>query len=480
MSPLSTPSLIDVSVLPVDPGRFEQFVDGSGARDALTSANERGRELFEGHALWSVSSRSRSGGLSELLASQTAYARGAGIDARWEVIGASDDFFRLTKRVHNNLHGEGDDGDGYGAAERVLYEDTLRVHGSELSERLSPRDVVVLHDPQTVGMIDAVKDAGAFAIWRCHIGADMPNETARRAWRFLDRYAQRADGYVFSRLQFVWESLDHAKAFVILPSLNPLSPKNQDFSPETVSEILAAAGIQPGASQGGTTFVRLDGSPGRVDRGAELVESAPLEPGTDVILQVSHWNRLKDPLGVLEWFATLVAPRCDAHLVLVGPEVGAVADEPESRHVFRKTLTRWRELEAGVRARVHLVSIQADDPEESAAVINALQRRATVVVQKSRGEGFGMTVLEAMWKRRPVVCTRVGGLQEQVVDGVTGFLRDLGDPEGAAAAALDLLADLGLRERLGSAGHERVRRHFLLPREVVDWSGVFERVVAGR
>ena len=471
--------LTECSVLPVDPVRFESFLSGPPRRDAIKAADRRAKELFEGRVLWSVSARSR-GGITELLESETAYARGAGIDARWQVIAASADFFRLARRLHNDLHGEGADAAGYGDSERALYEETLRPQARELSERVTPGDVVVLHDPQTLGMIDAVKGAGAHVIWRCHVGADVPNEHARRAWRFLDQYARRADAYVFSRLQFVWQSLDHAKAFVILPSLNPLSPKNQELSPGSVDQILAVTGIESGTAADGTTFVRVDGSPGRVDRRADLAGTAPIDPGAQVVLQVSHWNRLKDPAGVVDWFAKLVAPHCDAHLVLAGPEVAAIPDEPEATSVFEDTLRRWRNLDAGARARVHLVTVPAADPEEAAAVINALQRRAAVVVQNSRGEGFGMTVLEAMWKRRPVVCTRVGGLQEQVVDGATGFVRDFDDGRGAADATLALLGNLDLRERFGTAGHERVREHFLLPREINEWEAVFERVIQAR
>ena len=264
---------------------------------------------------------------------------------------------------------------------------------------------------------------------------------------------------------------------MILPSLNPLSPKNQELSAQAVAEILAVTGIQSGEAEDGTTFTRVDGSPGRVDRLADLAGTAPIDPDTEIVLQVSHWNRLKDPAGLVDWFAGQVAPRCDAHLVLAGPDVSAMVAEPEATSIFEDARARWHKLDAAMRERIHLVAVPTDDPEEAAAIINALQRRAAVVVQNSRGEGFGMTVLEAMWKRRPVVCTRVGGLQEQVVDGVTGFVRDVDDGRGGADATLALLADLNLRERFGSAGHERVREHFLLPREIAEWEAVFERVV---
>ena len=169
MATATAPHIKERSVLPVDPARFDALVPARSTRDSLRASNRRASELFEGRVLWSVSARSRSGGLVELLESETAYARGAGIDARWEVIGASDDFFRLVTRLHNNLHGEDGDEQRFGEAERALYEQTLRAQAQELSKRVAPGDVVVLHNPHTLPLIDAVKEAGAYVIWRCHV-----------------------------------------------------------------------------------------------------------------------------------------------------------------------------------------------------------------------------------------------------------------------------------------------------------------------
>jgi trehalose synthase len=470
-----TATLTDLTVLPVAPDRFRELMPVDGwARVAGSLA--RGRELLEGRAVWNLSSRARSGGLAELLRSLTAYSRGAGVDARWEVIDAGDDFFRLAKLLHNNLHGRNGDG-SYGAAERRLYEDSLDA-ATNLAELITPGDVVILHDPQTAGLVPAAKGAGAHVIWRCHVGLDAPNELARRAWRFLRPYLEHADAYVFSRLQFLWEGLDPAKAAVIRPSLNALSPKNQELHPTVVDAILAATGIQADGQAGDATFVCLDGSPGRVDCPSDVLETSRLPAIAPLLVQISHWNHLKDPTGVMEMFAGQVAPHASAHLLIAGPPTTAVADEPEGEAVFAETVAAWERLPDDVRARVHVARVPTDDPEEAAAIINALQRRAAVVMQKSRGEGFGMTVLEAMWKRRPVVCTRVGGLQDQVVDGVTGYLVDPGDERSAGRAILTLLDDPELCDRMGQAAHERVRSEFLLPREATDWSNLIARLLS--
>ena len=468
-------AIAEFPVLALRPERFEQFVSEPGDWKALVEATGRIRQMLEGRAVWLISSRSRSGGLAELLQSQVAYARGAGVDARRAAICASDDFVRLAKRLDDDLQGEARDRGEYGEAERRMYEETLGRATGNLTQRLGEGDIVVLHDAVAAGMIPAIKDAGAVAIWRCRAGTDTPSGPTESARRFLAAYVRRADACVFARREFVWEGLDD-RARAIPPSLSPLSPKNQELSASAVAAILAVTGVQPGSPLDEAVFIRVDGSPGRVDRRLEVVQTEPLEAGTDVILQVSQWNRRKDPPGLLDWFAHHVAPRGAAHLLLAGPAPLEISDEPEAAAVLEESLARLRGLPAEIRARVHLATIPADDPEEGAAVVNALQRRSAITVQKSRGEGLGMTVLESMWKARPVVCSRVGALRDHVLDGVTGFLRNPRDLDGLAEATLQLLEDPALREKMGAAGRERVRRQFLMPRELADWAALIEQL----
>jgi trehalose synthase len=169
-------------------------------------------------------------------------------------------------------------------------------------------------------------------------------------------------------------------------------------------------------------FERLDGSTGRVPRAAHMIEENALGLDTPTVAQVSRWDRLKDPLGVLSAFVEHVRADEDPHLVLAGPDVTAVADDPEGAEVLAEVETAWRELPRAARRRVHLALLPMDDPDENAVTVNALQRRADVVVQKSIAEGFGLTVAEAMWKGRPVVASAVGGIQDQIEDGITGLL----------------------------------------------------------
>jgi trehalose synthase len=459
---------VDVGML--HPESFRAALDDEHYSQLATVAAQA-PEVFDGRVIWHINSTARGGGVAELLQRLLAYARGAGVDARWVVIDGNPDFFRVTKRIHNNLHGAEGDGGDLGEHERLVYEEALYESAVELAELVRPRDIVVLHDPQTAGLIPAVRGRGTPVIWRCHVGLDLPNDLARRAWSFLLPYVQEADAYVFSREAFAWEGLDESKVAVIPPSIDAFSPKNQELDPHSVHAILAAAGIvKDHTSPAHPSFTRGDGSRGRVDRQADMLEEDMLAPDQRVVLQVSRWDRLKDPLGVIMGFAEHVAPNTDAHLVYAGPSVAAVADDPEGAEVLQEARSAWGDLTADVRARVHLAQLPMEDGDENAVIVNALQRHADVVVQKSLAEGFGLTVAEAMWKARPVVASRIGGIQDQIIDGETGLLLD--DPRDLRSYGSEVDSLLGDVERAGRMGHaamERVRSEFLGPRHLIQY-----------
>jgi trehalose synthase len=479
MTASATHGLTECPAVQLEPERLEEFVPDSFAWRDLVAVTAGVRSLLEGRAAWAISARSRSGGLAEHLQSIVAYSRGAGIDARWAVIGADDEFFRFVRVLQDNLNGQGN-GHAYGEVERRLYEQQLAGAGEALAELIVPGDIVLLHDAPTAGLIPALKDAGALAIWSCRRGGDVVNEPTRRVREFLAPYTTHAHACVFSRPRSVWDVGCGGQAGVIWPSVCPLSPKNQELDADRVSAILNAAGVQPGRSADEALFTRLDGSPGRVDRQVHLRDSGPLEPASDVILQVSQWNRMNDPETVIEWFAGHLALRTAAHLMLAGPDPRAVADDPRAAAILARAIDRRRSLPGELRGRVHLATLPADDAEESAVVLGALERRATIVLQQTRGGGFGMTALESMWKRRPVVCSRIGAFRDYVVDGVSGFLCDPDDPDGFADAVRRLLDEEDLRERIGSEARDRVRRQFLLPRELADWASLIERLLRAR
>jgi trehalose synthase len=268
---------------------------------------------------------------------------------------------------------------------------------------------------------------------------------------------------------------------VIHPSLDPFSPKNQELDEATVRAVLVHTGLVEGPPGDGVpAFHHEDGSPARVDRHADVVRlgRAPAWE-TPLVVQISRWDALKDHLGVLRGFADLVngsAP-ADAELVLAGPSVESIMDDPEQADVLDELTAAWRGLSQGDRNRIHLACLPMTDIEENAAIVNALQRHATVVVQKSVHEGFGLTVTEAMWKSRPVVGSAVGGIQDQIEDGADGLL--LPDPAdlGALGVALRrLLEDPGYATQLGRNARERVREQFLGLRHLGQYADLIERI----
>jgi trehalose synthase len=448
----------------------ERFRDLLGDRyTAVENGMREARELFAGRVVWHVNSTARGGGVAELLQSLLAYARGAGVDARWIVVGGEPQFFALTKRIHNLLHGVPGDGDGLGDADHVAYERALEPAARALAKLVRPGDVVFLHDPQTAGMLSAVRATGASVVWRCHVGIDEPNELARGAWKFLAPYIEEADAFVFSRREFVWDGLPKERVWVVPPSIDVFSPKNQELSPTQVAAILARARLADGAAPGGATFVRRDGSPGRVDRPAEIDQDELIPSDAPLVTQVSRWDRLKDPVGVLGGFADHLR-HPDAHLLLAGPSVTAVADDPEGAGVLAEVRSLRGQLPPERRRRVHLATLPMDDVQENAAMVNAIQRRSEIVVQKSLAEGFGLTISEAMWKARPIVASGLGGIRDQIVDGKSGRLLARPSDLPAFAAVLDeLLFDPALRSELGANARQRVEDDFLGTRHLIQY-----------
>lgn len=468
-----------VDVGSFDTARFESVLS-TDRYEELVDANIRALDLFDGRVVWNINSTARGGGVAEMLQSLLAYARGAGVDARWAVIEGDPDFFRVTKRIHNHLHGSPGDGGELGKDEHRMYDATTEANAAELLELIGPDDVVIVHDPQPAGLTERIKDRAAGVVWRCHVGLDAPNELARDAWKFLLDYVRPADRYVFSREAYAWEGLDRDRISVIPPSIDAFSPKNQEMDPAAVAAIMRASGLVQDPDEGEPVFLRWDQTEGRVSNRAQMYDGGPPPPrDARLVVQVSRWDRLKDPVGVIHGFAEHVAPAVDdAHLILGGPAVAAVSDDPEGQEVLEECRTAWSGLAEQTQARVHLACLPMEDAEENAAIVNALQRRADVVVQKSLAEGFGLTVAEAMWKARPVVASRIGGIQDQVIDDASGILID--DPLDLGeygAAVVGLLGDESRARELGRNAQERVRDEFLGARSLIQYVDLFESIL---
>ena len=455
---------------PIDPARLEPLI-GAERVAALREAAVGLRALLGGRRVVNVNSTAAGGGVAEMLASLVGYVRGTGVAAEWIVIAPGGaEFFTVTKRIHNGLYGSPGDGGELGSGSTRSIEHALAANADLIRREVRPGDVVIVHDPQPAFLIAPLVERGAHVIWRCHVGHDGANAWTDRAWAFVRPYIEGAHAYVFSRTSFAPSWIDRAWLRAIPPSIDPFAPKNQELEPREVLALLAATGLVDG-----------DGAEpdARVRHRADIVrEGPPPAPSIPIVAQISRWDRMKDMPGVLESFTRHVRSG-PAQLVLAGPAVAGVRDDPESEEVWQETVAAWRALPPPLRARVQLACTPIDDPVANALVINALQRHAAVVVQKSLAEGFGLTVTEAMWKTRPVVATAVGGIVDQVIDGETGLL--VGDPhdlEGFGAAIDRLLGDHVEAERLARNGRRHVERRFLGDRHLLQYAELLTALLA--
>lgn len=471
--------LHEIDVQAIDAARLEPLI-GTERMLKFEQSAEAARETLAGGAVLNVNSTGAGGGVAEMLQTLLSYARGAGIDARWLVIEGDPAFFAITKRIHNGLYGSPGDGGDLGPAEHRHYERILRANAHELRAVMRADDVVILHDPQPAGLVTCAKHSNARVVWRCHVGLDQPNEWSERAWEFLQPYLTEADAIVASRAAFGPPWVDPEQVHVIRPSIDPFSAKNEPISERNAGLTLSYVGLLDGTSETAPAirFTRRDGSPGRINRRVDVVQTEPSPPAdVPLVVQISRWDRMKDMAGVMSGFVEHVDPSLGAHLLLCGPAVTGVADDPEGAEVLDDCMAQWRELPHAARSRVHLACIPMTDPDENGAIVNAIQRHASVVVQKSLAEGFGLTVAEAMWKRRPVVASAVGGIGDQIEDGVHGLLVD--DPtdlRAFGAAVESLLRDRDGAAQLAENAHRRVADEFLGDRHLEQYGRLFEQL----
>ena len=471
----------EVRIDPVSLERLARLLDPERAA-RLDSNVGLARRVLEGRVVWNVNATASGGGVAEMLTTLLAYGRGAGVDTRWLVLDANPAFFQITKRLHNFLHGVPGDGGPLSDAERAVYESVLAANLESVRSRVRNGDIVLLHDPQTAGLSEGLRAAGVHVVWRCHIGRDTPNELTGAGWEFLRSYVGAADAAIFSRRAYAPAWMDRSRVRVIPPSLDPFSAKNSALLPADVDATLRQAGLvaRPAERGSNLAFDRRDGTTGTVRRHRNLLVTGDVVPAdARVVLQVSRWDRLKDMAGVLTAFTNnLPGLPGDTHLMLAGPDVLAVSDDPEGAEVLVECVDLWKRLPAAAQHRVHLVSLPMDDVDENAHLVNALQRHATVVVQKSLVEGFGLTVTEPMWKSRPVVASAVGGIQDQIVDGVNGLLlADPTDLDGFAELVARVLTDDDLARRLGDAAGQRVRAQYLADRHLIQYAQLFEELL---
>lgn len=386
-------------------------------------AVERLREVAEplrGCRIVNISSTAFGGGVAELLPTQIAIMRDLGIEAEWQLIEGSEDFFSVTKLVHNALQGAGVP---WTQAMEETYLARVEANALRFDDHA---DIVLVHDPQPVAMLTFLEAAGRRSgswAWRCHIDLSSPMETV---WGFFAPHVGKYDAAVFTLDEYVRETSGPQVA-IIPPSIDPLSLKNAAITDEHVREIVSDHGVDP-------------------DR--------------PIITQVSRFDPWKDPLGVIDAYRAISDEFPEAQLALIG---SMAHDDPEGWHYLEQAEAH-RAGDPDIHILTNLQGIGALD-------VNAFQRISTAVLQKSIREGFGLTASEAMWKGRPLIAGDAGGLRLQVDDGETGFLVDT--VETCAERLRELLRDAALRARMGEAGKQRVRERFLSLREVEDHLRLF-------
>lgn len=364
-----------------------------------------------GKRIQHINSTAVGGGVAEILSRMVPLLKELGVDTRWDVIKGGEQFFEVTKKFHNVLHGRN---------ELIVQRDFdifMEASQKNIEEVDTYGDIVFVHDPQPIGLIAKKKDNKW--IWRCHIDVSNPNQ---KVWQFLRDFIIKYDAAVFSAPSFSQRL--SIRQFLISPSIDPLSDKNKELSQEEIDAVL---------------------------KKYEIPKDKP------IITQISRFDRLKDPVGVVEAYLQ-VKKYIDCRLILAG---GTASDDPEGLKVLEEVTAKAKE-----DPDIHILLLPQNDLE-----VNALQRASTVIIQKSLKEGFGLTVTEALWKAKPVVASNVGGIPLQIKHKYSGLLCHSID--GAAFALKQLLNSPEYAKRLGDNGREHIRNNFLLTRHLKDYMLLF-------
>lgn len=401
--------------VPVSPVPLKDYAATAGeeAVERLIAA----AEPLRGARVLHINSTAFGGGVAELLQTQLGLLKDLGIDSAWQLIRGTDDFFGVTKAVHNAMQGGSVD---WTEEMQRTYSACVLDNANDLGDSA---DFFFIHDPQPCALLSVLEDQGRRRgkwLWRCHIDTSTPN---LQVWDFYAPFINRYDAAIFTMEQYRGPGIDGPVVAYITPTIDPLSMKNTYFDPDTAAAVLRNYGI---------------------DRRRPMM------------LQVSRFDPWKDPLGVIDAYRMVKKDHPEVQLVMVG---SMAHDDPEGWDYLAST-----QEHAGSDKDIHLLT---NLEQVGNLEVNAFQRSATVVIQKSIREGFGLTVSEGMWKKKPVVGGNTGGITLQIADGETGFLVD--SVEECAARTSQLLADPALRHRMGKAGKERVRDNFLSLRELEDY-----------
>jgi len=373
-------------------------------------------EPLEGKRLLHLSATAFGGGVAEINYALVPLMKDAGLDAEWRIIVGGDEFFAVTKTIHNALQG---DDQGLTTTQEEVFRRYQALNAEEFEDEY---DFVIVHDPQPAGLKEHFPDTSAKWVWRCHIDLSHPNPDVLG---FLLPWLGLYDAAIFHMPEYVPRASGLPASYIWPPAIDPLTPKNMALSPEDAAYIVDQFGID-------------------VER--------PL------LTQVSRFDPWKDPLGVIDAYRLVKEERPEVQLALVG---SMAHDDPEGWEYYNRTV-EYARGDPDVYILSNLNNVGSVE-------VNAFQVHSAAVIQKSTKEGFGLTVTESLWKTRPTVASRVGGIVAQIQDGETGWLVDPQVPEQCAAACLEILSDPVAARQRALRGKEFVRRHFLMPRLLRDW-----------
>jgi trehalose synthase len=368
-------------------------------------------ERLRGKVIQHINSTPVGGGVAEILNRMVPMLRELGVDTKWDVIKGGEQFFEVTKKFHNALHGRAEE------ITQMDFEIFMETSQQNIENVNTYGDVVFVHDPQPIALIR--KKVANKWLWRCHVDVSNPNE---RVWGFLMDFIVQYDSAVFSAPAFSRKL--SIRQFLIPPSIDPLSDKNKELPQETIDAVLRKYNIK---------------------------KDKP------IITQISRFDRLKDPIGVIEAYLQ-VRKYINCQLILAG---GTAEDDPEGVKVFEEVQEK-----AKMDKNIHIILLPHNDIE-----VNALQRASDVIIQKSIREGFGLTVAEALWKAKPVVASNVGGIPLQIKHKYSGLLCH--SIEGASFAIKQLLGSPGYAKKLGENGREHIKNNFLITRHLRDYMLLF-------
>ncbi|MCF7874321.1 MAG: glycosyltransferase [Candidatus Omnitrophica bacterium] len=371
-------------------------------------------DKLKGKKIQNINSTLSGGGVAEILSRMIPLMKDLGLDVGWDVLDADNKFFEITKKIHNALHGLGVD------INEEEYDYFLQVNKANKDKILDQSDIVYIHDPQPIALIDQDRDQGKKWLWRCHVDFSKPKENV---WEFLKAFIKKYQAAVFSAPAFA-RFLD-CRQILISPSIDPLSDKNRNLEKREIDFVLEKYGI---------------------------------DPDKPIITQISRFDHLKDPLGVIESYR-LVKKYIDCQLILAG---GGASDDPQTAEVLKEA-----ENLASADKDIFVLHL----PSQSNLEINALQRASTVILQKSLKEGFGLTVCEALWKQKPVIASAVGGIPLQIAHKYSGILTYT--TEGTAYWIKQLIQEPEYAKRLGDHGKKHVANNFLITRQIQDYLLLF-------